>query len=881
MSTQMHRRSRTRRSIRALVAVTALLMGTSALVVPELASVDAAPPPPVLDWARTLGSAGGSRLWATDVAIAESGTIVAVAGTTIAAYTPAGSRLWTNRAGSDVRDVAIDSLGDVVVVGALAGPSTFGTGANQVTLTTPERESGGYEFHGYVAKYSAAGVLRWAFREGVDFNHPEAVAVAANDDIVVSGGYDSGWKVLTLGTGSNRVTLLGKGAFVATYSPAGVLRRAAPVVWSSGREPRIVDLEVAPSGDIVVGGTVASRYYDSYSNRTTGLTAMYLAVVSPTGTVRWTQSTTTDSLDVRRFAYPSGGLGGLAVDAAGNIVVVGAFAGRRTFGTGATTVELTAEYVDVFVASYTSSGSLRWAQRAGGSIDDVGSGIAVDAAGAVIVTGRFYARSPTTFGVGAAAITLPGVSTDEWREDTFVAEYAADGALRWVQRHRRRDVSGTVVISGDVSGPRVAVDAVGGFALTDRFASSITLGTDADRVTLTASAAETYAARYQRSGGAGGYVALSPVRLLDTRGDGVTVDGGFARGGLRSAGSTLELQVTGRGGVPSTALAVVLNVTATGAQSNGFVTVFPCGGTRPNASNLNVQPGVSVPNLVIAKVGSGGKVCVYTHAAMHLIADVNGFVPAGSPYVPLVPARLLDTRGDGVTVDGKFARGGIRAAGSTLELPVAGRGGVPADGRAVVLNVTAAGAQGNGFVTVFPCGTTRPNASSVNFRPGVAVPNAVVAKVGSGGKVCVYTHQATELIVDVNGHHPPASVFTSLSPARLLDTRGDGVTVDATFQRGGIRPAGSTLALQVTGRGGVPAGASAVVLNVTATGAQANGFVTVFPCGTTRPNASNVNFRPGISIPNAVIAKIGTSGQVCLYTHQATQLVVDVNGYHP
>ncbi len=53
---------------------------------------------------------------------------------------------------------------------------------------------------------------------------------------------------------------------------------------------------------------------------------------------------------------------------------------------------------------------------------------------------------------------------------------------------------------------------------------------------------------------------------------------------------------------------------------------------------------------------------------------------------------------------------------------------------------------------MFPCGEERPNASSVNYGPGDVVPNAVLAKVGAGGKVCVFSLADTDLIVDTNGY---------------------------------------------------------------------------------------------------------------------------------
>ena len=68
------------------------------------------------------------------------------------------------------------------------------------------------------------------------------------------------------------------------------------------------------------------------------------------------------------------------------------------------------------------------------------------------------------------------------------------------------------------------------------------------------------------------------------------------------------MKVTGVGGVPSAGVsAVVLNVTATEASATTFLTVFPSGSACPMASNLNVERGQTVPNLVVAKVGADGR----------------------------------------------------------------------------------------------------------------------------------------------------------------------------------------------------------------------------------------------------------------------------------
>jgi hypothetical protein len=255
-----------------------------------------------------------------------------------------------------------------------------------------------------------------------------------------------------------------------------------------------------------------------------------------------------------------------------------------------------------------------------------------------------------------------------------------------------------------------------------------------------------------------GYVAVNPARLLETRsGEAVgTIDDQFTGAGQLAGGATIELQVGGRAGVPLAATAAVLNVTVTQPSAPGFITVYPCGSPRPTASNLNYTAGQTVPNSVVAKLGTEGRVCLYSLAATHLIVDVNGFHTAKSTYAALNPVRLLETRAGQAegTIDGAFEGIGVVAGGGWVELQISGRGGVLPTATAAVLNVTVTEPSAPGFITVYPCGTFRPNASSLNYGPGQTVPNPVVARIGPLGKVCLFTLATTHLIVDVNGYVP-------------------------------------------------------------------------------------------------------------------------------
>lgn len=345
--------------------------------------------------------------------------------------------------------------------------------------------------------------------------------------------------------------------------------------------------------------------------------------------------------------------------------------------------------------------------------------------------------------------------------------------------------------------------------------------------------------------------------------------------------------VNGRGGVPyDDVAAVVLNVTVTGGSLASHLTVFPTGEAVPNASNLNFAAGQTIPNLVVAKVGDGGQVSIFNNAgAVHVIIDVAGWFPAGAAFTPLSPTRVLDTRSDGVTVDGQFAHLGAVGAGATIDVTVTGRGGVPpTDVGAVVLNVTATGATRDSHLRVFPTGEALPNASNVNFSAGQTIPNLVVAKVGAGGKVSIFNNAGTvAVIADVAGWFPTGDAYTPLSPARLADGRAGATTVDGSFAGTGPIGPGKFLSLRVDGRGGVPSsGAGAVVLNVTAVNPTQATHFTVFPTGATPPNASNLNIGAGQVIANAVIAKIGPYGDISIRNNTGNAfMIVDVVGWFP
>ncbi|MEI6403606.1 MAG: hypothetical protein WCP59_15620, partial [Actinomycetota bacterium] len=295
--------------------------------------------------------------------------------------------------------------------------------------------------------------------------------------------------------------------------------------------------------------------------------------------------------------------------------------------------------------------------------------------------------------------------------------------------------------------------------------------------------------------------------------------------------------------------------------------------------NLNYTTGQTIANTVITPVDTNGKVCFYAHGTTHLLADLTGWFPTTTSLTATTPARLFDTRpgepAGAVTVTKQAVTGG-----SVLEVQLTGKAGMPASGvGSVALTVTATAATANGYITVYPCGT-RPLTSNLNYTTGQTIANTVITPVDTNGKVCFYAHGTTHLLADLTSWFPTGNAMTSMTPARLFDTRPGEPAGAVTVTKQAVT-GGSVLEVQVTGKAGVPGtGVGSVALTVTATEASANGYITVYPCGT-RPLASNLNYTTGQTIANTVITPVDTNGKVCFYAHGTTHLLADVTGWFP
>jgi hypothetical protein len=253
--------------------------------------------------------------------------------------------------------------------------------------------------------------------------------------------------------------------------------------------------------------------------------------------------------------------------------------------------------------------------------------------------------------------------------------------------------------------------------------------------------------------GASRYEPTSPVRLLDTR------DGTGAPAGPVGAGQSIDLTVTGgRGSVPDTATAVVLTVTAVNATSVTDIRVYPTpadsGSPPPTISNINVGSRQIVPNLVIAKIGDGGRLRLRNSGgSVDLVADLAGWYdanPTGALFHVLAPRRVLDTRTEPVS---------RLPGGATRDLQLAGVAGVPSTGAAAVaVNVTGVDASQTTDVAVYPTPNddSFPLASNLNLLAHQTAADLALVATGVGGQIRLRNSSGElALVADVVGWFGP------------------------------------------------------------------------------------------------------------------------------
>ncbi|HEX7491401.1 MAG TPA: hypothetical protein VF337_06835 [Candidatus Limnocylindrales bacterium] len=271
--------------------------------------------------------------------------------------------------------------------------------------------------------------------------------------------------------------------------------------------------------------------------------------------------------------------------------------------------------------------------------------------------------------------------------------------------------------------------------------------------------------------------ALNPVRLLDTRvGNGLPVS--------LSANTPATFVVAGRGGVPSNAIAVTGNVTVTDQTDSYAVFVGPVPNPSPTSSTINFAKGDVRANGLTVALGTGtpGSGPLGSLSATYmapsgnktsLVLDVTGyFTPdlTGATFVPIDPARLLDTRVD----DGLS---GPQSANTPATFQLGGRGGVPSNAAAVSGNLTVTDETDQYAVFVGPAASASPSSSTINFVKGNVRANGLTVALGAGGTLSL-TYMSTRgnttsLVFDATGYFASPSDQAARWDFDLFDPRAE------------------------------------------------------------------------------------------------------------
>lgn len=366
----------------------------------------------------------------------------------VARYRPDGDVAWVQQIAMSYEGtgfgVAVDPVGTATVTGSFDGTATFGSGAQQVTLT-----SGGLlRVDAFIARYGPDGRLLWAVQAGGgSVTVGRDVAVDASGAATVTGFFSG---TATFGTGPDQTTLNSAGmedAFVARYRADGSLDWARQIGGpdiDSGS-----GVSMGPNGSAVVTGNFSgTAAFGSTTLISAGSADAFVARYLPDGSLEWAQGAGGTDYDAGMD---------VAVDSSGAATVIGDFNGTAVFGSAGEQVTVNGSN-DIFIARYGADGALDWAQQAGGPKSEGARGVAVDRSGLATLTG--YIEGAATFGTGSDQVTLIG----EGEQDPFLARYDASGTLVWAESAPTSELG---------TGRGVAVDATGAAFVTGFFRGTV------------------------------------------------------------------------------------------------------------------------------------------------------------------------------------------------------------------------------------------------------------------------------------------------------------------------------------------------------------------------------------------------------------------------
>ncbi len=359
----------------------------------------------------------------------------------VAKYSPTGALQWAQRAGGSSSNmdaavgIGVDTNGNVYVTGQVYGPADFGS------FNLPASQDSVF----FLAKYNNAGAVQWV-QGGVAGAYAQALgtglAVDGSGNSYAVGYVDNYGETITFGsTNLLNPNTTGYSTFLVKYDTTGTVRWAQLLGGPDATYATSVAVDGADN--VYVRGEFSSTMTIGGSTLVSaGSTKnMFIAKFDNSGTLIW----------VRQPTGGNGGTGGVAVDQAENVYVTGAYDTLLDFGGNIRLMN--GGSTDAFVAKYSSSGAIQWAQAAGGATPGA-FGWYED----VCLDGQGNVYSAGTFGTGGSPAAT-------------IAKYDPAGTLQWTY-----SASGPPAnpLSSIVEG--CAVDSAGITYLAGRYQGTVTFG---------------------------------------------------------------------------------------------------------------------------------------------------------------------------------------------------------------------------------------------------------------------------------------------------------------------------------------------------------------------------------------------------------------------
>ncbi len=379
----------------------------------------------------------------------------------------------------------------------------------------------------------------------------------------------------------------------------------------------------------------------------------------------------------------------------------------------------------------------------------------------------------------------------------------------------------------------------------------------------------------------GSYNAVPAKRIVDSR----TSLG--RTGGILKGNSPVKINVVGDHGVPHIGVsAIAINITSVAPEAKGNITAYSSDFPKPSAANIFFGKGSTVTNFALIPVAKDGTISINANVTTHIVVDVFGWLgfdstTSDSKMTAVNAATILNTR---TSIGGHQKQLGPK---KSVDIKVAGLNGVPADAKAVIVNISAIDPTASGYIAAYPTGRPLNMLPSLSTTQLVNSSNYTVVPIGDRGTITLYNSAGLlDVTVSIQGYinngvaSPDNGGIDAVSPQRLLDSRstlggrnGKGLASNEVYK------------LQVAGQGIIPKNVSAITIHLT-TVSTAAGYIEARPFGGRQntdaiPDPSSaLNFANNTVVSNTVTVPVGPDGSVALISKSSgLHLIADITGW--